>query len=92
MSRYSFYPPYVPVAERKRKAAVAAKKLSAKSGRALAPVNLTTKKIAATFWGKAWCDNLEAYSDYENRLPRGRSYVRNGEPATARLIDSLTAW
>ncbi len=78
MSRYSFYPPYVPVAERKRKAAAAAKKLSAKSGRALAPVNLATKKIATTFWGKAWCDNLEAYSDYENRLPRGRSYVRNG--------------
>ena len=78
MSRYSFYPPYVPVAERKRKAAAAAKKLSAKSGRALAPVNLATKKIAATFWGKAWCENLEAYSDYENRLPRGRSYVRNG--------------
>ncbi len=78
MSRYSFYPPYVPVAERKRKAAAAAKKLSAKSGRALAPVTLATKKIAATFWGKAWCDNLEAYSDYENRLPRGRTYVRNG--------------
>ena len=78
MSRYSFYPPYVPVAERKRKAAAAAKKLSAKSGRALAPVTLATKKIATTFWGKAWCDNLEAYSDYANRLPRGRTYVRNG--------------
>ena len=78
MSRYFSYPPYVPVAERKRKAAAAAKKLSSKSGRALAPVTLATKKIAATFWGKAWCDNLEAYSDYANRLPRGRSYVRNG--------------
>ena len=77
MSWYQFKP-YVPVAERKRKAAAAAKKLTAKSGRALAPVSLATKKIAATFWGKAWCDNLEAYSDYANRLPRGRSYVRNG--------------
>ena len=36
------------------------------------------RKIAATFWGKAWCDNLESYRDYENRLERGRSYVRNG--------------
>ena len=27
---------------------------------------------------KAWCDNLERYSDYANRLPRGRTYVRNG--------------
>lgn len=77
MSWYQFKP-YVPVAQRKRKAEVAAKKLAAKSGRALAPVNLPTKKIATTFWGQAWCDNLEAYSDYENRLPRGRSYVRNG--------------
>jgi len=77
MSWYSFKP-YVPAAERRRKAQAAAKKLSSKSGRALAPVNLTTKKIAATFWGKAWCDNLETYSDYENRLPRGRTYVRNG--------------
>ena len=36
------------------------------------------RAIAATFWGKAWCDNLEGYHDYENRLPRGRTYVRNG--------------
>ena len=36
------------------------------------------RTIAKTFWGKAWCDNLERYSDFENRLPRGRTYVRNG--------------
>ena len=36
------------------------------------------RTIARTFWGKAWCDNLERYSDYANRLPRGRTYVRNG--------------
>jgi uncharacterized Zn finger protein len=34
--------------------------------------------IARTFWGKAWCDNLERYSDFSNRVPRGRTYVRNG--------------
>lgn len=78
MSRYFSYPPYVPVAERRRKAEAAAKKLAKKSGRALAPVSLASKKIATTFWGRSWCDNLEAYSDYANRLPRGRSYVRNG--------------
>jgi uncharacterized Zn finger protein len=77
MSWYSFRP-YVSVAERRRKAEAAAKKLTAKSGRALAPVRLTGRAIAVTFWGKAWCDNLEAYSDYANRLPRGRTYVRNG--------------
>jgi len=35
-------------------------------------------KIAKTFWGKAWCEHLENYSDYASRLPRGRTYVRNG--------------
>ncbi len=77
MSWYSFRP-YVSVAERRRKGEAAAKKLAKKSGRTLSPVNLASKKIATTFWGKAWCDNLESYSDYANRLPRGRSYVRNG--------------
>ena len=76
MSWYSFRP-YVSVAQRRRQAEAAAKKMS-KKGRALAPVRLTGRTISSTFWGKAWCDNLESYSDYENRLPRGRTYVRNG--------------
>jgi uncharacterized Zn finger protein len=70
--------PYVPVAERRAKAARETAKLAKKTGRAASPVVLDGRKIAGTFWGKAWCDNLEAYSDYENRLPRGRTYVRNG--------------
>ncbi len=78
MSRYYSFRPYVPVAERRKKAEAASKKIATKSGRALTPVCLTGRKIASTFWGKAWCDNLESYSDYENRLPRGRTYVRNG--------------
>lgn len=77
MSWFSFRP-YVSVAERRRKAAAAAKKLTSKSGKALSPVHIAGRTIASTFWGKAWCDNLESYSDYESRLPRGRAYVRNG--------------
>jgi uncharacterized Zn finger protein len=69
--------PYVPVAERRRKAALEMKKLSKKGHRA-DPVVIEGRTIAHTFWGKAWCDNLEGYSDYSNRLPRGRTYVRNG--------------
>ena len=42
------------------------------------PVLIEGRKITTTFWGKAWCDNLESYSDYADRLPRGRSYVRSG--------------
>jgi len=70
--------PYVPVAERRAKAARETAKLAKKTGRAASPVVLGGRKIASTFWGKAWCDNLEAYSDYANRLPRGRTYLRNG--------------
>ncbi|MDB6037845.1 MAG: hypothetical protein JWM99_1686 [Verrucomicrobiales bacterium] len=77
MSWYSFKP-YVSAAERRRKAEAAGKKMASKFGRSLAPIALASTKIAATFWGKAWCDNLESYSDYASRLPRGRSYVRNG--------------
>lgn len=49
-----------------------------KKGHPVSPVVLKGRTIASTFWGKAWCDNLEGYSDYSNRLPRGRTYVRNG--------------
>jgi uncharacterized Zn finger protein len=78
MSRYyGDWAPYVPVAERRRKALLAMEKLR-KKGHPVAPVVIAGRAIAATFWGKAWCDNLEGYHDYENRLPRGRTYVRNG--------------
>lgn len=70
--------PHVPAAEKRAKAERAVKKAQ-KDGKAMSPVVLAGRgAIAKTFWGKAWCDNLEAYSDYANRLPRGRSYVRNG--------------
>ena len=48
------------------------------NGTTFAPVEIAGRKIATTFWGKAWCDSLESHSDYSNRLPRGRTYVRNG--------------
>ena len=76
-SYYGGWAPYVPVAERRAKAEREMAKL-AKKGQTVSPVKLTGTKIATTFWGKAWCDNLESYGDYANRLPRGRTYVRNG--------------
>ncbi len=77
MSWY-FYKPYVSVAKRRANAISAAAKIAKKEKRTLAPIKLEGTKIASSFWGKAWCRHLEGYSDYENRLPRGRSYVRNG--------------
>ena len=76
---YFQWKPYISVAERRRQAEKAIAK-SSKKELILSPVTVATARgaIAKTFWGKAWCDNLERYSDYSNRLPRGRSYVRNG--------------
>ncbi len=79
MSRYDKggWPAYVPVAERRRKGERETAKLR-KKGHPVAPVRIEGRAIATTAWGKAWCDNLESYRDYESRLPRGRTYVRNG--------------
>ena len=69
--------PYVSAAERRRRALREMGDLR-KKGHPLSPVVVAGRAIVKTFWGKAWCDNLERYSDFQNRLPRGRTYVRNG--------------
>ena len=69
--------PYVSAAQRRRQAAGEMAKLK-KKGHPVSPVVVEGRAIVKTFWGKAWCENLERYSDFENRLPRGRTYVRNG--------------
>jgi len=69
--------PYVSVAERRRKALRELEKRR-KKGETASPILIQGRLIATTFWGKSWCENLEQYSDYANRLPRGRTYVRNG--------------
>lgn len=76
MSWFSFRP-YVSVAQRQAQAAKEIAKRT-KKGDAVSPVKIAGRTIATTFWGQAWCKNLEGYSDFENRLPRGRTYVRNG--------------
>jgi uncharacterized Zn finger protein len=71
------WPRYVSKAERRRQATIVATRL-AKRGRPASPIAIAGRTIATTFWGAAWCRNLERYSDFANRLPRGRSYVRSG--------------
>ena len=71
------YAPYVSVASRRARAAKQAALLR-KKGQTLEPVTIEGRTIARSFWGKAWCRNLEAYGDFSNRLPRGRSYLANG--------------
>jgi uncharacterized Zn finger protein len=76
-SDYYGFTPYVPIAARRARAARELAKLR-KKGRQISPVVVDGRRIAQTFWGEAWCGNLERYSDFSNRLPRGRTYVRNG--------------
>jgi uncharacterized Zn finger protein len=71
------FKPYVPVAKRRANALREVKKLAGK-GKTISPVQISGRAIATTFWGKSWCDHLESYSDFSNRLPRGRTYARNG--------------
>jgi uncharacterized Zn finger protein len=74
---YYGFKPYVSVAQRRRQAEREIEK-KRKKGLKVLPIVINGRLIARTFWGKAWCENLESYSDFENRLPRGRTYVRNG--------------
>lgn len=73
----SFWRPYISVAQRRAQAQRELKKL-AKKGLKVQPVEIRGRKIASSFWGKGWCDHMESFSDYANRLPRGRTYARNG--------------
>jgi uncharacterized Zn finger protein len=77
MGWYGEFRPYVPVAQRRAQAAKEVARRT-KKGQSVSPVTIGGKAIVTTFWGKAWCTNLEGYSDFANRLPRGRTYVRNG--------------
>ncbi|HTJ41593.1 MAG TPA: SWIM zinc finger family protein [Kofleriaceae bacterium] len=92
---YGGFRPYVSAEERRRRAASAIKQLGKK--RTLAPIAIEAggRQIARTFWGKAWCDNLERYRDFAYRLERGRSYVRGGAVIDLQLaagrVDALVS-
>ena len=80
--------PYVSMAETRRRAEKAASALG-KKGQKLNPVRVDGRTIARSFWGKAWCENLESYSDFANRLPRGRAYARNGSVIDLQIAPGL---
>lgn len=87
MGRYDSYgdwAPYIPVGEKKRLALKEAKR-GLKKGQLLEPVEISGRRITKNFWGNAWCENLTQYSDFSNRLPRGRTYVCNGSVVDLRI-------
>ncbi len=70
--------PYVSVSQKLAKAKKLAAQQAKKRKRTPSPIEISGRKITTSFWGTAWCENLQAYSDFSNRLPRGATYVRNG--------------
>ncbi len=75
--RYSGFPRYVPVDERRAKAERKIKEMQKKNPD-IRPVIIESRaSLARTWWGRAWNRNLEGYADYHNRIARGRSYVRH---------------
>lgn len=53
--------------------------LSAKNkGKTMHPIVIEGKGIAKSWWGQAWCKNIEQYADYASRIERGKRYVRSG--------------
>lgn len=71
-----YYPQPTEATLRKNAASTAQK--AKRKGQALSPVIISGRKIAKSWWGQAWCENLERYADYETRLSRGQRYVRSG--------------
>jgi uncharacterized Zn finger protein len=69
---------YVPVS---RKLSMAKKYAKKKHGKNTNPVKPESNKITTTFWGNAWCKNLNNYAKLANRLQRGQTYVCNGSVA-----------
>ena len=43
------------------------------------------RNICQSWWGQAWCYNLEQYADYESRLDRGKRYVKTGTVIDLRI-------
>lgn len=79
MKKYyeSEYYPQPTMVEIKSRAAISKSNASHK-GKDYNPITIKGKEITSSWWGNAWCANLERYSDYISRLERGKRYVRAG--------------
>ncbi len=74
---YGGYKEYETIAQKKARAAKSVEKLK-KKNKQLSPIVCTGRKLAITWWGSAWNENLERYADFSNRISRGRNYLRQG--------------
>ena len=79
MSRYwddGFYSQ--PTTSELKQKSETSRKSAEKKGKVLEPVVIQGRSIANSWWGQAWCANLERYADFESRLGRGKRYVKTG--------------
>ena len=69
-----------PSAEELRRRAKESIKTAKQKGRKYEPIVAKSKRgaVCTSWWGQAWCENLEKYADYASRIERGRGYVRSG--------------
>jgi len=75
MGNYGF-PKYESAAAKKAKASKSFERFKKKNPE-IEPIIIEGRTLAKNWWGKAWNLNLESYADYENRIARGKSYVRS---------------
>ncbi len=58
----------------------------------IAPLHLRHKtKLAASFWGRAWCRHLEIFHELDYRFSAGRTLLRAGAVLDLRCRETLLA-
>jgi uncharacterized Zn finger protein len=84
--RWSRFPRHVSAAEKRARIEAASARLGKQlPGGQAQPIRLDGRTITSTFWGNAWCENLQSYADLAYRLDRGRNYLRTGAVVDLRI-------
>lgn len=55
-------------------------------GKEMHPIIVDGRQIAKSWWGMAWCKNIEQYADYASRIERGKRYVRSGAVVDLQIV------
>ena len=75
----------ISVGELQRKAQQSVNNAKSK-GKELHPIVIEGRQIAKSWWGIAWCQNIEQYADYSSRLTRGKRYVKTGAVIDLQIV------
>lgn len=61
-------------------------KTAKNKGKEMHPIIVDGRQIAKSWWGMAWCKNIEQYADYASRIERGKRYVRSGAVVDLQIV------